>query len=103
MRFHGQEMRAGPALGRVGRQGERALATCCAGAGFADPHNEVRDILTGPTFARRLRLEAIANPEVFTYLLDHPDNSALGRALQITPTRLWRVGPGRYQGLDRSV
>jgi hypothetical protein len=64
-------------------------------------HNEVRDILAGPTFARRLRLEAVANPQVFTYLLDHPDiNSALGRALQITPTRLWRVGAGRYQGDD---
>jgi hypothetical protein len=64
-------------------------------------HNEVRKILAGPTFARRPRLEAVANPQVFTYLLDHPDiNSALGRALQIAPTRLWRVGPGRYQGDD---
>jgi hypothetical protein len=62
---------------------------------------EVGDILADPTFVRRLRLEAVADPQVFTYLLDHPDiNSALGRALQLSPTRLWRVRPGRYEGDD---
>lgn len=64
-------------------------------------HHEVREILADPTFVRHLRLEAVANPQVFIYLLDHPDiNSALARALQIAPTRLRRVGPGRYQGDD---
>ena len=64
-------------------------------------HDEVREILADPTFVGRLRLEAVATPQVFIYLLDHPDiNTALARALQIAPTRLWRVGPGRYQGDD---
>ncbi len=63
--------------------------------------DEVREILTDPTFVRRLRLEAVANPQVFIYLLDHPDiTTALARILQIAPTRLWRVGPGQYQGKD---
>jgi hypothetical protein len=64
-------------------------------------HNDVREILARPSFVRRLRLETVANLQVFIYLLDHPDiNSALARALQIAPTRLWRVGPQRYQGED---
>ena len=63
--------------------------------------DEVRQILADPTFVARLRLEAVVTPPVFIYLLDHPDiNSALARALQIAPTRLWPVGPGRYQGDD---
>jgi hypothetical protein len=64
-------------------------------------YDEVREILADPTFVGRLRLEADASPQLFIYLLDHPDiNSALARAFQIAPTRLWRVGPGRYQGDD---
>jgi hypothetical protein len=64
-------------------------------------HDEVQEILADPTFVARLRLEVVANPQVFIYLLDHPDiNSALARALQIAPIRLSRVGPGRYQGDD---
>jgi len=64
-------------------------------------HDEVRQILADPTFVRRLGLEAVASPQVFLYLLDHPDiTTALGRALQLAPTRLWRVGPGHYQGDD---
>ena len=63
--------------------------------------DEVREILADPTFVRRLRLEAVANPHVFIHLLDHPDiTTALARILQIAPTRLWRVGPGQYQGED---
>ncbi len=63
--------------------------------------SEVREIMADPTFVRTVHLEAVADPEVFIYLLDHPDlNSALGRGLQIAPARLARVGPGRYEGDD---
>ena len=63
--------------------------------------DEVRQVLADPTFVARLGLEAVASPRVFSYLLDHPDiTSALARALAIAPTRLWPVGPGRYQAED---
>ena len=63
--------------------------------------DEVREIVGDPTFVAHLQMETDASPQVFIYLLDHPDiNCALARALQIAPTRLRRVGPGRYQGDD---
>ena len=66
-----------------------------------DRHDEVQEILADPTFVARLQMETDASPQVFIFLLDHPDiNCGLARALQIAPTRLQRVGPGRYQGDD---
>ncbi len=66
-----------------------------------DRHDEVQEILADPTFVAHLQMETDASPQVFIFLLDHPDiDSALARALQIAPNRLWRVGPGRYQGDD---
>ena len=66
-----------------------------------DRHDEVQEILADPTFVAHLQMETDASPQVFIFLLDHPDiNCALARALQIAPNRLWRVGPGRYQGDD---
>jgi len=63
--------------------------------------DEVREIVADPTFVAHLQMETDASPQVFIYLLDHPDiNCALARALQIASNRLRRVGPGRYQGDD---
>jgi hypothetical protein len=64
-------------------------------------HVEVQAILASPTFVAHHRLETVAHPEVIRRLLDYPDiTSGLARALHLAPTRLWRVGPGRYQGND---
>jgi hypothetical protein len=66
-----------------------------------DRHDEVEEILAHPTFVARLQMETDASHQLFIFLLDHPDiNCALARALQIAPTRLRRVGAGRYQGDD---
>ncbi len=66
-----------------------------------DRRTEVQEILADPTFERKLDFEVHANPEVFTYLLDHPDlNAALARALHIAPYKVVRRGPQKYSGAD---
>ena len=62
---------------------------------------EVEEMVENPTFVRRLDFEVLADVQVYTYLLDHPDlNAALARALGIAPYEVVRIGPGQYHGDD---
>lgn len=78
-----------------------ALPTALLGQIPEDRRAEVEGILADPTFVRGLDLHALADVQVYAFLLDHPDvNAGLAQALDIAPYEVVRTGPGRYRGDD---